>query len=257
MRDRRAHLTGREKIIEILPLDFLEFLSFRGVSLKKRDQILLSTYFDEYLESGGMPEYVLRPDREYLKTLIDDIIYKDIIAFHNLKNHRVVSEYFILLMERAGKQVSINKMANILGISADTSKRYFEMFEETYLIHSIKRHGKTNERLLSPRKVYAPDTGIRNYVTGFRDKGSVFENYLYLKIKKEDPSYVYQDGTEIDFFLERIKWLIESKWGPEINKKQRALFETFPATERFIISSYEDVKNLTTRLSEPELSMQV
>ena len=91
-------------------------------------------------------------------------------------------------MERAGKSISINKIASILQISPDTSKRYLEYFSNTYLIYLMSRHGKTNERLLSAKKVYAPDLGIRTSFTGIRDKGSLFENYVFLNIKGREKS---------------------------------------------------------------------
>lgn len=56
------------------------------------------------------------------------------------------------------------------------------MFAETYLINLVSRHGKTNEQILSPKKIYVTDLGIKNIVTGYRDKGAIFENYIYLNI---------------------------------------------------------------------------
>lgn len=241
LRDKKAFLTGREIIYELLPLDFKEFLSFKNITIKSADNHLLESYFEDFLQTGGMPEYVLQQQREYLQSLIDNIIYKDIISFYNIKNSKAIKELFILLMERAGKQASINKIANILKISPDTSKRYFSMFQETYLIHLIPRYGKTNEKILSPYKIYAPDLGIKNFATGFRDKGSVFENYLYLMIKKSAPEYVYKDGIEIDFFLKKEKILIESKYGAELNDKQKVLFDTFKAKEKIVVKNLHDV----------------
>ncbi len=57
-------------------------------------------------------------------------------------------------MERSGKAAGINKMANILGICPDTSSRYFQMFADTFLIHPVSIKGKTNERILNPKKIY-------------------------------------------------------------------------------------------------------
>lgn len=48
-------------------------------------------------------------------------------------------------MERAGKQISINKISNILAISPDTANRYLQMFAETYLVSLVSRYGKTNK----------------------------------------------------------------------------------------------------------------
>jgi predicted AAA+ superfamily ATPase len=85
LKDRKAFLTGREFVLEVLPLDFQEYLDFKRITIKKRDDQLLETYFQEYLHTGGIPEYVLYRQREYLQNLVDDIIYKDIIAPNKIK----------------------------------------------------------------------------------------------------------------------------------------------------------------------------
>ena len=239
LRDSRAFLTGRVRWLEVSPLDFSEYLLFKKIDLKKRDQGLLESYFEDYLRVGGMPEFVLREDRDYLRTVVDDIIYKDIVAFHGIKQPYLMKDFFHLLMERVGKQISMRKVANILGISQDTVKRHLHLFEETFLIDTIPRYGKTNEMLLSPRKVYAADLGIRNLFTGVRDKGSLFENAVFQKIKRLRPRYLYQDGVEIDFLTEN-KILIEVKYGRELQTKQQMLFEKYEGVQKYLIASIED-----------------
>ncbi len=246
LRDKRAFLTGREIVIKLFPLEFSEYLLFRNIEIKKRDYHLKEKYFEEYLQTGGLPGYVLNRQREYLQTVVDDIIYKDIIAYHNIRNKKVIIEFFLLLMERAGKQMSINKMANILKISPDSAKRYLELFEETYLVYTVSRHGNTNEQLLSPPKIYASDLGIRHLFTGFRDKGSIFENYVFLVIKNRNPqfvNYVYENGIEIDFFIDK-KLLVEAKYDRVLNEKQELLFQSFKAGHKLAVKSREDVAKL-------------
>lgn len=247
LKSKKPYLTGRHAVIEVLPLDFSEYLAFKGLVVGKADKHLLEQYFEDYLQTGGMPEYVLREDIEYLKELVDDIIYKDIAAFHGVKSPQVLKDFFLLLMERAGKAVSINKMANILKISPDTAKRYLDLFAETYLVHLVPRCGKTNERILSPKKLYAADLGIRTLFTGFRDKGSLFENYVYLKIKHAAPCYVYEDATEIDFFT-RGKTLIEVKYHASLTKGQQELFDGFQARNKIVISGFKDLDERNLRL---------
>ncbi|WP_029523011.1 ATP-binding protein [Persephonella sp. KM09-Lau-8] len=238
LKDKKAFLTGREKITEVLPLDFEEFLKFKGIKLKKADKHLLKAYFEDYMKIGGIPEYVLTEDLEYVKQLIDDILYKDIIAMHNIKEKTVVKEFFFLLMERAGKQLSLNKISKILDISPDTARRFFEYFLDTYIIYAIERCGKLNERLKSPKKIYAGDVGIRNIITEFKDLGAVFENLVFLKIKNKNPCYLLQNGIEIDFLTED-KALIEVKYERELNEKQLKLFREFPANQKIIVDSFE------------------
>ncbi|MCX7115867.1 MAG: ATP-binding protein [Gammaproteobacteria bacterium] len=240
LKDDSAFLTGRKRIIEIDPLDFEEYLLFKNIQVSPADFGLLESYFLDYMKTGGIPEYVLHGDREYLMGLIDDIIMKDIVAKHKIRQPEVIKDFFILLMERAGKQISLNKVANILNISPDTAKRYISLFEDTYLIHLVPRYGKTNETLLSTKKVYATDIGIRNVVTGFRDKGAIFENIVFMKIKPYKPSYLYIDTHEIDFVFNDT--LIEVKYHAELSEKQLALFDRVEFKRKVMIKNYRDFR---------------
>ena len=243
LRDKKALLTGRERIIEILPLDFSEFLKFKGITIKKADSHLLEAAFLDYMETGGMPEYVLTGDPEYIKQLIDDIIYKDIISRHNIRNEVAVRDFFRLLMERAGKRLSLNKISKIMGMSVDTASRFLGYFAGTFMVYTVERCGKLNERLKSPKKVYVGDVGIRNTVTGMRDLGAIFENLVFFAIKHKRPCYLLRDGVEIDFFTED-KWLIEAKFGQELTKRQARLFESVDARGRLVVDSLQGLEGL-------------
>ncbi len=239
LKDSNAYLTGRERTIEVMPLDFKEYLQFKEVRIKKADAHLYESYFEEYMQDGGMPEYVLTGDVSYLQNLIDNIIAKDIIAHYNIRNGQVVKDFYKLLMERSGKLLTFNKLANILEISVDSTKRYFHYFEETYLIYSVTKYGKLNEQIKSAKKIYASDVGLRNIVTGYRDKGAIFENLIYLKIKDKNPSYLYVDGVELDFITED-GLLIEAKYNSVLNKKQQSLFDRFEAKEKRVVNGVGD-----------------
>jgi uncharacterized protein len=175
--------------------------------------------------------------------LVDDILYKDIVGMHGIKEVQKLKDFFVLLMERAGKVASINKLGRILDVQPDTSRRWLKMFEDTYLIYTVVRYGRTNESLLSAKKIYAADLGIRNAFTGLRDKGSYFENYLYLKLRGLSPRYVYQDGNEIDFMTVN-NTLVEVKYGLDMNQAQKDLFESFPAKKKIVINGVKDLSYL-------------
>jgi hypothetical protein len=244
LRDKKAYLTGRSITIEIQPLDFFEFLDFKNITIKKRDSNLLDSYFKDYIKIGGLPENILYPERQYLMGLVDDIIQKDITAFHGLKNGDLLRDYFLLLMERSGKQVSINKIANILKISPDTSSRYLSYFEDTFLIHLVARWGKTNARILSPKKIYACDLGIKFLFHGDRDLGSYFENYVYLLLRNKKKIFYLQEEAELDFFTQD-KILVEAKYETELNEKQKKFFKEFSAKKKIIIDSILKTQELS------------
>ena len=243
LKDKNAYLTGRQRVIEIMPLDFEEYLIFKNITIKKSDAYLKESYFENYMSDGGMPEYILTEDISYIQNLIDNIIYKDIIAYHNIKNESVIRDFYKLLMERSGKQLSLNKIANILSIGVDSAKRYLAYFEDTYLIYTVEKYGKLNERIKNPKKIYAGDVGLKNVVTGFRDKGAIFENLLFLKIKHLHPSYVYVDGIELDF-MTQDKILIEVKYNSILNQKQQKLYDTTEANQKIVVDSIKSYLEL-------------
>ncbi len=239
LKDKNAYLTGRSRIVEVMPLDFYEYLLFKQIDIRKSDHHLLEGYFEEYMQDGGMPEFILTGDVSYLQNLADNIIAKDIVAHHGVRNAGVIKEYYKLLMERCGKQLTLNKIARVLDISVDSARRYFHYFEETYLIYSVEKYGKLNERIKSPKKIYASDVGLRNVVTGYRDKGAVFENLVFLKLKQKLPRYVNHEGIEIDFITE-TSCLVEVKYKSELNEIQRKLFDSFDAKRKIVVRGVDD-----------------
>lgn len=201
VRHRGAFLTGRHRVLQVRAMDFPEFLAFKGHEVPPSEAYLLETRFEDYLRTGGMPEYVLRGEPEYLTSLVDSIIYKDIVGRYGVKHPELLRQLFLLLAERAGKTLSYNKLASVLGVSPDTAKQYVSWFEETYLVHVLHRHARSlNARLFSPKKVYLADLGIRNAYTGVRDLGALAENAVLLRLlEKGTVAYYKEGGKEVDF----------------------------------------------------------
>ncbi len=238
LHEKKAYLTGRARYIEIEPLSFQEFLQFRNYSVAKKDAHLLNSYFREYMEIGGMPEYVLEKDPRYISDVVQNILYKDIIAKYNIKNSEKVIDLFRLLVERVGKPISYVRLANILDISKDSVQQYISYFIETFLFYKIEMQGKLNERIKGPKKIYCADVGIKNVVHGFKDLGAIYENLVFLELKARNTDFlkkihfVYEGGIEIDFLYDGT--LIEAKFGQEMTEKQQKLFDSFKAKHKII-----------------------
>jgi len=75
---------------------------------------------------------VITEDIEYIKQLADDIIYKDIMSFHSVKETSLLRDFFYLLMERSGKQLSLNKVSKVFGISVDTARRFLNTLKTRF-----------------------------------------------------------------------------------------------------------------------------
>lgn len=237
MRDKKAKLTGRIKTIEIMPLDFNEFLLFKQAKISKADSSKLESYFEDYLRIGGIPYYVLTENEDYLNELIENIIYKDIIAYHNITAEKSVKDLFVLLCTRVGKPISYNKLSNILNISVDSVKRYVGYFEKAYLFYIVDKYSKSkNEKITSSKKVYVGDVGIKNLITNFNEKGSNYENLVFLKIKHLKPNYYSENSIEIDFIANDI--LIEAKYKKKLEGKQEKLFNSINVKNKLVASDY-------------------
>ncbi len=79
--------------------------------------------------------------------------------------------------------------------------------------------------------------------TGYRDIGSLFENYIYNLIKQEKPTYLLEDGIEIDFLTEN-NVLIEAKYNDSLRVKQQKLFDSFKASKKLTIKNVYDLDKL-------------
>jgi len=195
-----------------------------------------------------MPEYVLTNDPEKAVSLVNNIIYKDIIGKHNLKNAKKIEELFLLLCERVGKRLTYNKLANVLGLDVETVSSYISYFEEAFLIYQVNRYARSlNEIVKSPKKIYIADNGIRCIFVGSKDKGALWENLVFLSLKEQKVSYYYENDREIDFILELLHGkrilAFEAKYKENPDDKELKFFMNSRFKEKFLIKNQNDLEN--------------
>ncbi len=212
IKHKTGALTGRHARVHIDPLSFDEFLDFKEIKVKRSEKFLEEKAFEEYMYTGGMPEYVLTGDPEYIEDMVEDIIYKDIVPRYGVKDPLLMKKLFLLLCERVGKRVTASKLARVLDMSHDTVSSYLNHFKETYLIDMIEKEGTPNERTYAPKKAYICDVGVLNVMRGKVEKGALAENLVYQKLKKlGTPRYIMKDGREIDFFVDGKAYEVKYK----------------------------------------------
>lgn len=218
VRHRSAAMTGRYKKIQVKPISFIEYLTFTGEKYDISQPYLMEGFLEDYLLTGGMPQYVLTHDPNVLIDLVDDIIYKDISAHYGVRDPKLLRELFFLLMERAGKPLTYSRIGRIIGVGVDAAKRYVGYFEETFLIHLVEKYGTPNVRKVAPKKCYSPDTGIKVVSAGKGSIGSLAENLVYLLIKDRGDVYYYNDANrEVDFIVDNMA--IEVKYMDELQHR--------------------------------------
>ena len=223
LRDHKAFLTWRAGTIEVFPLTYDEYLIFRDIQISPADLHLRKKYFTDYIRDWWIPEYIRTWRPEVIKEITNDLIYKDIIAYHAIRDTVVVKDLFMLMLERNGKQISINKIANILWTSHDTVTRYLSYMQDTYLYYQVQRAWKTNEKIRSAKKWYIHDTGIKHVMTWRKDIWFAYETICChaRRMQWVTPYYWLIDWVEIDWCIN--KKLYESKFQSSLSPTQKRI----------------------------------
>lgn len=211
-RELGTHLTGRYLELSLYPFSFKEFLNLKGEKIKLNDIYLTETkarlkrYFNDYLLSGGLPEYLITQNKDYLRILYDNILYRDIIVRYNLQNEKTLKELIYLMASNISNEISFNSIKNSLHLGSSTTvKEYFNYFENSFLIFLVNRFDYSlRKQLYLSKKVYLIDTGLAINL-GFRiskDIGRLMENLVFLELKRRNKEvYYYLDKRECDFII--------------------------------------------------------
>jgi len=195
-------LTGRQINTIIYPLSFSEFLDFRKIEPQPSEGYLLENHAEEYLQIGGYPENVLNPSTDYLKALLDDVFLRDLVRLHPVEYLGVIEDLFRLLTASVGTRVSFNKLANTLGVSVGTVKKYIEYLENAFLVKKMTKWSTSHrQRVYAQKKAYLLDTGLKTLLTGEEDLGFKAENAVFVQFLRSDQEvgYFAESQKELDF----------------------------------------------------------
>lgn len=248
-------LAGRKRIFELHPLDFEEFLIFRGqarpflgaLAAKERDKNAVRfekerKLYDEYLAWGGFPQVALAEDARDKAATLNDIIKsyfeKDVRLISDFRQINQFRDLLLLLLQRAGSRLDVTKLASEAGLSRDTVYSYLAFLQGTYAIDLILPHTLNRDREISgARKVYICDNGFLNYF-GKAGGGALLENAVYLNLRQYGEIRYYQrrTGRELDFVLPGLQAGIEVKQRGDSHDLRRvsALGQSLKLREQYV-----------------------
>ena len=187
-----TRLTGRYKSFEVYPFSFHEFLQLNNIRINKNDyhitekKIDLIKHFKEYLRLGGLPEYLKNKDEEYVRTVYENILYKDIIARYSIRRQKIIKELINLLGTNISSQFTYNSLKKTLGLgNAITVKEYISYLSNSYLFFELLKFSYSiKQQLNSPRKIYLVDPAF-NQICGANfseNKGKILENIVFIQL---------------------------------------------------------------------------
>jgi len=242
-----TRLTGRYKSFEIYPFSFREYLKFHNVKPEKEwfylaeKKVQLIQLFEKYLSAGGMPEYLKNKDIEYIRTIYENILYRDIIARYLIKKQKLLKELVSILMTNISSQFTYNSLKKTLGLSnAITVKEYISYLHNSYLFFELQKFDfSIKKQLNAPKKIYVIDP-IFHQICGLNfsfNKGKILENIVFIELKRNRKEiYYYSNKNECDFLIKdgtKITEAIQVCYLLDEDNREREITGLLEAMETF------------------------
>jgi hypothetical protein len=217
-----TRLTGRYIPIELFPFSFKEYLDFNQlpIPLKGRKTTVetaeLRKALDEYIQIGGIPDALKYPEMPILRTLYNDVLYRDIATRYRIEAVSALKELTFTLMSNPASLVSYNKLKERFKLgSVNTIKNYIHYLVNSWLIFSVNVYDYSVKRQqIAPKKIYGIDLGLINSI-GFQfspNTGKLLENLVYLTLRRQTADIYYVtsvDNFEVDFYIPNQRLLIQ------------------------------------------------
>ncbi|MDP2749404.1 MAG: ATP-binding protein [Nanoarchaeota archaeon] len=233
-----TRLTGRYKAFEVYPFSFSEYLDSKEIKIEKNTAYVLEKKiriiknFEYFVNEGGMPEYLKNKDDDYIRTIYENILYRDIIARYAIKKQKILKELVNLLATNLSSQFTYNSLKKSLGLSnAITVKEYISYLQNSYLFFELLRFDFSAKRQLNTaRKIYIVDSAFHK-ITGLNfseNKGRILENIVFIELKrakketyyfvgKNECDFIVKDGTKIRESIQVCHLLDEKNKEREVN----------------------------------------
>ena len=240
-------LGGRKKQHEVFPFSFPEYLKVKAKPNIPVDQKV--RMFERYLIEGGYPYPTISGDFSVLLDYRNDIIEKDVILRHKIRN---VSEFRSLtrfILSNPGLYLSKRVVKNLLDISHVTIRKYLDYLIEAYAVIAIEKFSYSQkEQIGNPKKVYPIDNGL---LIKKKDYGKLIEAVIIQHIRRLTKAiYYWKDdrAREVDIYLPDCSLALQVVYElnhNNIEREERALDSIVKKykVKPLIIYLYSEVKS--------------
>jgi len=262
--DLATHLTGRHFATYLFPFSFRETMSMHSPNADATEK---AQHCLDYIKKGGFPEIHTKNYQpgDYLSTLFDSVILKDIVKRHRLRSPGALIDLAQVLVTNMTGEFSvpsISKNANFG--STHTASKYLGYLEESFLFFSVPRFSyKMQEQKKFNKKIYCYDNGyfLSKAFTFSSNLGKLLENAVAVELKRKETEgslklfyYRNQAKEEVDFVVQhdmKITTLIQVCYSIAENKVKnreiRALINSGHelSCKRLVVitQDYEQIEN--------------
>ncbi|MBT9318107.1 ATP-binding protein [Actinobacillus pleuropneumoniae] len=176
----------------------------------------------------------------YYASYVSTYIERDVRSLTNVSSITDFTCFMVAIAARSGELLNYSNVAQEVGVSVDTIKRWTTILETSGIIYLLKPYSNNHlKRAIKTPKVYMLDTGLMAWLTKWltpetiskgAKNGQFFETFVVSEIIKsfynkgiEPPIYFYRDTNqkEIDLLIEydRTLYPVEIKTSASPDKK--------------------------------------
>lgn len=242
-------LTGRKWEYQLYPISWEEFENHHGYLYAEQQ-------LEDRLLYGFYPDVLNNPGEEIsiLKNLVNSYLYRDILAYSEIRKPEVLDKLVQALALQVGSEVNYSELSQIVNVDKNTISKYIDILQKGYVIFKLGSFSRNiRHEIKTNKKIYFYDNGIRNMVIGNfdplelrTDRGAIWENFLISeRIKqheyKESLAKTYfwrtKQQQEVDFVEDKAGKIYgyEFKWSAKNKVKLPKTFvESYNASEKVI-----------------------
>jgi predicted AAA+ superfamily ATPase len=196
-----------------------------------------------------------------MDNFISTYLNRDLLQLGLNASPKVIRNLWTMMAHLNGQLLNTKTIANSLGVTSPTVKRYIDFLEEAFLLNSLQPfHWNISKRLVKSPKVYITDTGILHHLLGIADfnsltgnpiVGSSWESFVLNQIIATKPNgvdicfYRTHQGAEVDIvFIKGLQVIAtdETKFSnsPHLTKGNFVAFDDLNAPVNFVITPSSD-----------------
>ncbi len=242
-------LTGRKWEYQLYPISWEEFENYHGYLYAEQQ-------LEDRLLYGFYPDVLNNPGEEIsiLKNLVDSYLYRDILAYSEIRKPEVLDKLVQALALQVGSEVNYTELSRIVNIDKNTISKYIDILQKGYVVYKVASFSRNiRNEIKTNKKIYFYDNGVRNMVIGNfdplelrTDRGAIWENFLISERVKQNEykeslakTYFWRtkQQQEVDFVEDKAGKIYgyEFKWSDKKRVKLPKRFvETYNATEKII-----------------------
>jgi uncharacterized protein len=249
----RDSLTGRKRVVELVPVLHEELPAFGVTDLRER------------LLRGGLPPALLaeKHNLEFYSEWQDSYFARDVQELFRLEKRAGFLHVLELLMRQSGGMLDVSKLAAESQISRPAVTNWLEVYQITHVAHLVRPFSAGGRReIVAQPKVFGFDTGLVCHARGWdhlrtEDCGVLWEHLVLDALIAAGLPKIHfwrdKQQREVDFVVPRGRDAvdaIECKWKPDAFETRglAAFRERYPKGNNYVVSplngpAYERVQD--------------